>query len=361
MSEITSDAFDALLAPAPDGGAGPDLRGDTSPQSLYYRLRDARAEARAAERAADAEDDGTAAPPAPWRDVASLAQTALGQSKDLEIAAWYSEALLRSDGMAGLAAGFALMGGLVERYWDELHPLPDEDGITTRVAPVGGLNGEGAEGTLIQPLRKLTLFHRPDGAPLAFWQYEQAAEVSALGDAQRREQRLAAGVLPFDTVETEAQAAGAALARLRDATLRAATAWDGLAAALDARAGTDAPPMRRVRDLLTQIAEAASRYAPSAATEPDAVTEMPLPVPGGTVTPFTPGTIATREEALARLDEVAVFFRRTEPHSPLAYTLTEAVRRARLTWPELLAEIVPDQDARAAILTTLGIRPPPTA
>jgi type VI secretion system protein ImpA len=60
------------------------------------------------------------------------------------------------------------------------------------------------------------------------------------------------------------------------------------------------------------------------------------------------------------LAEIADFFRRTEPHSPLAYTLQEAVRRGGLTWPELLAEIVPDAGTRAAILSSLGIQPPST-
>jgi type VI secretion system protein ImpA len=62
---------------------------------------------------------------------------------------------------------------------------------------------------------------------------------------------------------------------------------------------------------------------------------------------------------LRELARIADHFRRTEPHSPLAYTLDEAVRRARLTWPELVAEVVPDAAARTAMLTMLGIRPPP--
>jgi hypothetical protein len=35
------------------------------------------------------------------------------------------------------------------------------------------------------------------------------------------------------------------------------------------------------------------------------------------------------------------------------------VRRARMSWPELLEEIVPDLGLRAQILISLGIRPPP--
>ena len=72
----------------------------------------------------------------------------------------------------------------------------------------------------------------------------------------------------------------------------------------------------------------------------------------------TPGQAPRREDALRALSEIANFFRRTEPHSPLSYTLDEAVRRGRMTWPELLAEVVADTDARNGILTTLGIRPP---
>ena len=60
------------------------------------------------------------------------------------------------------------------------------------------------------------------------------------------------------------------------------------------------------------------------------------------------------------LAQIADFFRRTEPLSPITYTLQEAVRRSRMTWPELLEEIVPDPASRSAILSSLGIRPPPS-
>ena len=55
--------------------------------------------------------------------------------KDLEIAAWLTEALLRDGGLAGLAAGVGLMAGLVEAFWDELYPLPDEEGMATSPGP----------------------------------------------------------------------------------------------------------------------------------------------------------------------------------------------------------------------------------
>jgi type VI secretion system protein ImpA len=69
--------------------------------------------------------------------------------------------------------------------------------------------------------------------------------------------------------------------------------------------------------------------------------------------------MASREDALRVLGEIANFFRRTEPHSPISYTLDEAVRRGRLSWPELLQEVVADLNTRNGILNMLGIRPPP--
>ena len=392
MDDIPEDIdLESLLAPLPgDAPTGADLREDFSPQAIYFKLRDARAEARAAERQIDADGDATAAFPAQWRQVRALALDALAtKSKDLEIAAWLTEALLRTDGLPGLTAGSRVLSGLVERFWDQptsesdaedepgratagLYPMPDEDGMETRVAPITGLNGQGGDGTLVQPLRKLTLFERPDGAEMPVWQYEQSAELSAIGDPVRREQRLAAGVLPFDTVENEARSAGVshfrALLRAVDA---AVAAWQGMGSALDAAAGSDSPPTSRVLEILGGIRSAAVRYSGESEQAQDPA--MPagqagaaVPGPAGAAAGgagfsagagLAAGPSASREDALRLLNEIANFFQRTEPHSPLAYTLQEAARRGRMTWPELMEELVPDYTSRAAILSSLGIKP----
>jgi type VI secretion system protein ImpA len=359
--------LDVLLAPiAGDAAVGTDLREDASPQSLYYRLRDARAEARAAERAMEA-DDEAAAMPSQWRTIRQLGIEAIAQySKDLEVASWLTEALLRCDGLVGFIAGVRLMHGLVDAFWDDLFPLPDEDGIATRVGPLAGLNGISGEGTLSQPLRRLPLFVRADGAEMQLWQFGQSAELAAIVDPERRQQRIAAGVMPFDTAEAEARAAGAAhFTALHEKAQAAVEAWRALGDILDAHAGADAPPTSRVREILEQLAGIAARYgAPEGAAAPEAPAgggsaetgATAAVLPGSTVS----ATIASREDALRSLAAIADFFRRTEPLSPLSYTLQEAVRRARMSWPELLEEIVPDTGLRGQILTSLGIRPPPS-
>lgn len=353
----------ALLEPVEgDLAAGPDLRGDYSAQSLYYRLRDARSDARAAERAADADPSLEAEAGQHWKNVAQFARAALEKSRDLEIAAWLTEALVREEGLPGLAEGARLIEALTRRFWDGLYPMPDEDGMETRVAPVAGLNGVGGDGTLMQPLRKLPLFIRSSGLPVPVFLYQQAEETEGLGDAKRKAARLASGVPDFAGLETEARAARAGFTILLRDAAEASAAWKAMGAALDEAAGADAPPTSRVGELLDQIAAIARRYAPADMDEPVSAAE---PVRAG-IEPFT-STAAppvaraaqTREDMLRQLGEIAAFFRRTEPQSPIALTLEEAVRRARLSWPDLLAEILPDEGTRQAMLIALGIRPAP--
>ena len=66
-----------------------------------------------------------------------------------------------------------------------------------------------------------------------------------------------------------------------------------------------------------------------------------------------------RDDALRHLGEIAAWFKRNEPNSPMAYTLDEAIRRGRMSWPELVAELLPDVAVRNGLLVSLGIRPPP--
>src|SRR5262249_14386891 len=136
MEELP-EGFDlsVLLAPITvEAPTGTDLRKDKSPNPLYHRLRDARAEAREAERAAEtprSPDDpapvasGQPIPlPARWRIVRDLASEALSKhSKDLEIAAWLTEALVRSDGLIGFSSGTRLLAAPIWRSWCELLSL----------------------------------------------------------------------------------------------------------------------------------------------------------------------------------------------------------------------------------------------
>jgi type VI secretion system protein ImpA len=369
------EGFDlaALLEPIPgDIPQGVDIREDFSSQSPYNRLRDARSDARDAEKMIDNGDPNAGDPSPMWRIVRDVGLKTLKEStKDLEVAAWVTEAYVRSHGLAGLFAGASLIKGLADQYWDGVFPLPDDYGVETRVAPVTGLNGRDGGGSLIQPLYKLHFFDRPDGTPVTFFSYQSSAQLTAL-PTERRDARITAGAVPWEVMEKDARGAGAAaLGRLRDEATAALDAWQAMATTLDEKASEDPPSTSHVRDMLRQIHEVAIRYAPApeaaaaeAGTDAAGAAEVvvagdgpgagPGAGPGGF--PAAARTVS-RDDALKTLENIATFFRRTEPASPLAYTLDDAIRRAKLTWPELLLEVVPDAAVRQAILISLGIRP----
>jgi type VI secretion system protein ImpA len=361
ISELETADLEAILAPlAGDHPTGIDLRQDFAPTSIYFRLRDARAQARDAERQADTQD-GDEGLPTLWRPVATMAIGALkSTSKDLEVATWLTEALVRIAGLRGLMAGASVIGGLVERHWDGLFPMPEEGDLEIRVAAVSGLSGQGTDGTLMQPLRKVALFRRPDGSPFSLWQYQAAVELSGITDPARRAQRIDSGVLPFEEVEKEARMAGAThWSAQREVITETLAAWKEMERVFDEKAGQASPAVNRVRDLLEFVSETCRRFAPPDAT--DGAAEMTSATAGdGSAVVATPGRITGREQALRQLTEIAAWFKRNEPSSPIGFTLDEAVRRARLGWPELVAELVSDETARHMLLTTAGIKPPST-
>ena len=346
-----------LLSPISDTApSGADLREDATPQSVYFRLRDARAEARAAERLADNDPEAGDAGAPHWAAIRSLATQALAaDAKDLEIAAWLTESLVRAEGLGGLAVGANLLAGLIGRFWNAgLYPVIDEEGAEARLAALAGLSGQGVDGSLMQPLRKLTLFERGDGTAVSLWQYEQAEVLASEANKERRAQRIAAGAPELATLETEMRGAGDALGRVAQDAAAALRAWEALDGALSDKAGTAAPNMRRVHATLAKLHRLTRRYGIAAEPARASAPDDPAPGPADAPAPAQDG----REALLDQVVRIAARFRASEPNSPLSYTLEEAVRRARLPWPDLLQELLPEAAPRAAVMTGLGLRAP---
>ena len=69
------------------------------------------------------------------------------------------------------------------------------------------------------------------------------------------------------------------------------------------------------------------------------------------------GSLASKEAALRALGEIAGFFRRTEPHSPVAYLLERAVLWANMPLEQFLAELIRDEGTLSSIRERVGLPP----
>lgn len=368
--------LETLLAPVdPAAPCGVDLRSHGGGDAAYYQLKDLRSTARAIERRADSDDDAQA-PTKEWQQVLEIGSNVLAhRSKDLEVAVWVVEAAVRLGGFGGLSDGFLLLASLSKHYWDDVYPQLDEDGVGVRMAAIAGLNGIGAEGTLIQPIRKVPLMRADAGvAPFAFWHFELAQRTVQTPDTRARPGRP-----PPETPDSLRQRMGQVGLEDRRHLLGdiryARETFAALDQTLAERCGAEAPPTSAIASLLEEI-ERAALYLTGLqeedlqtgleehADDNDAILEMDvagMPVQAGARPVMTgPEGIASRDEALRLLAEIGRFFRRTEPHSPISYTIEDLVRRGQMSLPELLAELVADPAARNSMLTAAGIRVPPS-
>ena len=357
---IDAGLVERILAPLEDGPCGTDLRLDLAPNAVYSALRDARSEARAAERLSDND------PTAPvghgdWHTVERLSsETLASRSKDIEVASWLMESLTRIRGLEGLAEGAEILAGLVERFWDKgLFPGWDEEDPAYRLATITGLSGQDRDGTLLQPLRRIALFDQEDGTPVTLWQYDRARNLASLGD-QGKPPQSATPVMRLDALEHSARHQGrATLLATRSAASRAVRAWRSLEAAIAtiAMPPEATPSTGRVLELLDEIVMIANRYLPVDPSPEAADMQSAGDAPPGVPIPDARVQASMGRDAM--LDDVlriAGIFRVREPTSPFSYTLEDAVRRARMSWLDLLLEVIPDDNARTSVLNGLGIK-----
>jgi type VI secretion system protein ImpA len=68
-----------------------------------------------------------------------------------------------------------------------------------------------------------------------------------------------------------------------------------------------------------------------------------------------PGVLASRAQALRQLRQVADYFRRTEPHSPVAYLADKAARWGDMPLHAWLRAVVKDSGALAQLEDLLGM------
>ncbi|PYT16356.1 MAG: type VI secretion system protein TssA, partial [Acidobacteria bacterium] len=74
---------------------------------------------------------------ADFKTVVKLAgETLATKTKDLQLGAWLTEAMLHQEGFSGLGQGLELLRGLVENFWDTLYPEMEDGDLELRAAPL---------------------------------------------------------------------------------------------------------------------------------------------------------------------------------------------------------------------------------
>lgn len=342
--------------------SGQDPRLDSSPLSPYFSLKDVRNQARAAERNALVDNEHLLSLSNLWDPIIDKVPELLNSScKDLELAAWLIEAMTRRNGFAGLALGCDVARTLIENHWETLYPFDEEDEPSDKVAPLIGLNGYDGEGTLLVPIASLPLTELVEEQPYSLWEYEQASEIERL-EQDKKDQKIAQGAISMEQITTAVNATSSAffIQCLSDIE-RAQEAYQALVVAIDDSVG-DVQPSSHITKRLESCAQVV-RYlggdrltlAQEKQVIEHNVDEASEESPEGSMNSSL--ALNTRSDAIKQLADIAAFFKLTEPHSPMAYGIEQVIRWSEMTLPDLLQELISDNEARAGYFRLTGIKP----
>jgi type VI secretion system protein ImpA len=343
---------DNLLNPIPgENPSGEDLR--------YTPIYDQIKEARREEEESEQGEWKFEVKKADYPLVIKLASQAIAsKSKDLQLAAWLTDALLRTEGFSGLKQGLDLLRALVGTFWDTLYPQLEDGDAELRATPLEWV-GSG----LILPFQMAPL----DKAGHGWLDYTESRKIVYEEQADTDEKKAARAaalqqgkVAPedFDKAFNETpKAFYVNTEAVLDDCTATLQALDTLCAE---KFGEVAPSFRELKKWLETVRHSVHLLLQKKReTEPDAVevgaepraapvgeegavAETAAPAQGevrrvavgtaGILIPLADQEPAARREAISSVSRAAAALRTLDPYSPAPYLMLRGLR-----WGELRA------------------------
>ena len=359
---------ETLLTPISETNpVGRDLREESDFEAPYFQLKSQRNTARSQERKS-IESGNVIIDPELWQGIIdSIPNLLETQTKDVELTVWYLEALVRKNHWKGLTQGLQLLGSLLDTFGKALYPKDEDDDFSTTLISIASLSGGANPGTLITPIFHIPVTEAKNKKQFSIWQYLQSAEVDKL-KPKEKSQRLKQGAVELTTIKAHAkQTSQAFIETLKTDITAARTAFDDFSTILDRVAESDAPSLTNLRKCITESQRVIETlYSESNNAVNEGTNENATPEEGDTtqVSPTTliPGEYhqsdsskLTREAALTQIQKLADFFKASEPHSPLGYSLQRMVRWGEMLLPELMQEMIIEQRTQEDYYRIAGV------
>lgn len=279
-----------------------------------------------------------------------------GQTKDLRVAAWLAEALGRTQGFEGVTQGCAILQGLCDRFWDSVHPQAEGGDNELRIGALANFVQRSVQLVLTLPVTQGNGQAYSSRDYVAAQQFEHAASK----DPDLRNGLPEYKVTLAKFTASQHKTPSAFYASLQRNFAIAQLAWRSLAQSIDARLGIDGPSFSPVFDALTEVERLISRLVKEAGLAPASCvkagkqrTDTASPEPDPALAGI--GGLTSRAQALRQLELVAEYFRRAEPHSPVAYLASKAAHWGNMSLHEWLRTVVKDGASLGHIEELLGV------
>ncbi len=333
--------LDQLLAEASESPpCGPDLEYDAAFLELEQASR-GKPEQQYGDTLVPAEEPA-------WPQVRRIAEQLLGRTKDLRIATMLVQALVFTEGFQGLKPGCDLLVGLIERYWDQVHPQLDPDDDNDPIMRMNALAPLADPDELLRMVREAPLLKSRQVGLLLVRDVETALEklapkdgaevysIAQINDMMGSEDGQAASALIGGTLESLKK----------------------LSSMLNEQVGADrAPDLRPLITTVTHLTQvcASSEAVPEGGDATDAGEEGAAPAGAPARAAQGPsGDIRNRRDAIMMIDKICDYFAKHEPSNPAPLLLLRAKRLIDMNFVDIIRDMVPE--GLVQIETIAGIK-----
>lgn len=336
--------IEALLSPI----AGENPAGESLQYSgVYDQIR----EARRSEDSLAQGDWQREIKAADWEEVVRLATEALRErSKDLQISAWLAEAVVKTSGFPGLRDGLKLVRGMQERFWENLYPEVEDGDLEARANAIALLDRQTAMAIQEVPVTRSPAY--------SFLQWE-AVKASGTAPAAGEGSPGAAQEGQI-TLEDFGKARGATRRAFYEELLGVLnecwSEFEALDRVMDEKFGRQTPGMGELKKSLDRVRDWADKTTKEKRLEEPEGGAAGAEDATGEGASGPAGAVRGRQDALRRLAEVADYFRRTEPHSPVSYLVQRAIAWGQMPLDAWLGDVIKDGALLESLRETLGLK-----
>jgi len=290
---------------------------------------------------------------ADWALVVKLCSDVLtNKTKDLQLAAWLTEALIKREGFSGLLQGLELLKAYLENFWDTLYPEIEDDDAEMRAMPLEWVGLRLEQQLKSVPLTKsgLDWFRYKESRAVGYEADAEGNDAKAEARRQAIEDHKVTGEdwdKSFDTTPKAFYVQKAEVIENIFATL------ESLREVCDAKFGNATPSFSTLQDTLEELKTTVrvllqkkretepdeDQPQEAAGEEPAAETYAEADSGGAAAAPARarikqPGAISAEpsdaEDALQRIYAVARWMRAQDSTNPVPFLLLRAIRFAEL-------------------------------
>lgn len=283
---------------------------------------------------------GESAQPPNWREIEKKALTILQKSKDIQIVIYLIRALINQEGLLGFRDGLKLLFGLLEKYWEFIHPQLDPEDALDPTTRVNILEELSSFESVLRPLNLAVLVDAKSVGRFCLRDIQIATDKLDVpeGTSKPDLNLIKAAFLNAsqETVTLTYQAIAECISIIQQ--------LDSLVA--DKVGIENGPDFSGLMTLLKEMRHVFQQFAVAAPADSDAQSESDL---NGDLEELPPsrkqaitGAINSRRDVLKMLDLICKYYAENEPSSPVPILLNRAKYLVTSDFMQIIQNLLPD-------------------